>query len=479
MGCRLIKSASGRLEEHHKGAVPISVVAGGERRLEARTYLTDGFGLRQRIEALSDAWVRFEDIASVWQPSRLKGYVVAEGRGLPFLSAGQAFESRPRVRKWLAKPMIPDWETRLVSPSTILLSCSGEVGRVSAVYPEHDGIVLTHDLLRVESLDEAEYGWLYAYMKTPVFYEIARSAQYGHMIKHLEAHHVKSMPVVLPELSARREVSRSIDLALSLRRQARSLQNRAYRAYSQAVNPSDVSLGDEVWSSVPVKEMAFGRRRLEGQFARANVRALEEMIARSASHGLVSVAAVTESVRLGSRFKRFFGDGGTPYRSASELFDVNAPVTKRIYAALLEDPSPYVLNPGEIIMACSGQTYGLLGRTVILTEAHAGVFGSHDLIRIKPNNELMRTGYLHTALSHEVYGRPRVVRHASGTSIPHLDPVDIRPLLLPRFDPRVESEIADLAEESSALSSRADALETAAVQRASTLVEDVAGVGVD
>ncbi len=467
------------LEPHHWGDVRSNLLSSGERRLEARSYLTDGFGLRRRIEALDSGWKRFGEVAEVWQPSRLKGYVVPPGSGLPFLSAGQAFESKPRVRKWLAEPMVRDWRSRTVDTSMILLSCSGEVGRVSAVYDEHLNVVLTHDLLRVESKNAADYGWLYAYMKTRLFYEIARSSQYGHMIKHLEAEHVNAMPVVLPDASARHAVGSDVVAALGMRRQARFLQNRAYRVYELAVNPSSVKVDESTWSAVPVRDVFAGRRRLEGQFARADVRSLEKLVTESATHGVDTVQEVTKSVRLGSRFKRFFGEGGTAYRSASELFDVNAPVTKRIHAGLLGDAQPYLLDSGDIVMACSGQTYGLLGRTVILTKAHNGVFGSHDLIRVTPERGRMRTGYLHTALSHEVYGRPRVVRHASGTSIPHLDPVDIRSVGLPRFSPEIESEIADLAEEAAELNRRADELESAAIARAAVLVDGVAGVGVD
>ena len=64
------------------------------------------------------------------------------------------------------------------------------------------------------------------------------------------------------------------------------------------------------------------------------------------------------------------------------------------------------------------------------------------------------------------YGRPRVVRYASGTSVPHLDPPDIRDVLVPRFSQAQEDEIADLSDEATALSAEADRLETAAVRAA-------------
>ena len=213
---------------------------------------------------------------------------------------------------------------------------------------------------------------------------------------------------------------------------------------------------------------------MEGQYYRAAVLQVEKLVA-DAGDSVQPLSKLVESVSLGNRFKRYFGDNGTPYRSASELFDVNPPVTKRIYSALLSDPSQYMLRAGWIIMARSGQTYGLLGRTTVMTENHEGVFGSDDLIRIVPGEDGARTGYLQTVLSHVDYGRPRVVRYASGTSVPHLDPVDIRDVTIPRFDDGQEDASADLCDEATKLSAEADRLEAAAVAEAEAVIAKLTG----
>lgn len=444
------------------------ILTGGQRRLEASTFLTDGYGLRRGLEQLAST-VRIRDIAEVWQPSRLKGYTVDAGKGLPFLSAGQVFESQPRIRKWLAEAMVPAVETRHVDDSWILLSCSGEVGRVTAVYPEHLGKVVTHDLLRVVPEEREAYGWLYAYMKTPTFFAIARSSQYGHMIKHLEPEHVLAMPVAMPNEAVRLAISKKAERALTSRRDARKQQARADRLYARLINPTDEGTSEGIVSIVRTNELWSGRRRLEGQFHRDEARRIERLVHQSADQ-LEPLGDLVESIGLGARFKRYFGANGTPYRSASELFDVNPDVTKRIYAALLPDADRYLLHPGWIIMVRSGQTYGLLGRTTVLTERHEGVFGSDDLIRIKPDGSRVLTGFLQTALNHAEYGRPRVVRYASGTSIPHLDPVDVRQILIPRFSKTKEREIAELSSRAVELSAQADQLESEAIREAEAAV---------
>lgn len=454
-------------------AVNSRVLTGGDRRLEASTYLTDGYGLRQGVEAIAES-VPMSEMAKVSQPSRLKGFQVDDGKGLPFLSAGQVFEAKPRVRKWLAEAMVPNVELRRVDPTWLLMSCSGEVGRVTAVYDEHLDKVITHDLLRIVPKDPTDYGWLYAYMKTPTFFAIARSSQYGHMIKHLEPEHVLRMPVAMPDEVTRRRIGQDARNALEMRQASRRLQKRADDAYAALVNPAGSAVVDEPFTTIRASDVLAGRRRIEGQFHRSEVQQVERLVV-GAGHRYERLADVATSVSMSQRFKRHFGANGTPYRSANELFDVNPRVTKRIYAGLLPDPARYMLQPGEIIMARSGQTYGLLGRTMVLTDNHAGTFGSEDLIRIVPDDTLARTGYLQTVLNHEAYGRPLVIRYASGTSVPHLDPVDIREVPIPRFSSSEENEIADLSDEATALAAEADRLESAAVEAAEHAVAALTG----
>lgn len=444
----------------------------GERRLEASAYLADGYGIRRRIELADGGWLPFGEVAEVWQPSRLKGLTVRAGLGLPFLSAGQVFESAPRVRKWLSRGQTRDAEARRVDARWLLMSCSGEVGRVTAVYPQHLGPVITHDLLRIAAKEAHEYGWLYAYMKTSQFYQIARAAQYGHMIKHLEVSHVVEMPVVWPQPEIRAAIGAKAVEAIAMRTKARDLQAEADDLYASHFPESRVDV-EPPFHTIPASALFQERRRLEAQYYRPRVRDIEMRITEGAERVDV-LSDVTKLIALPNRFKRYFGDNGAPYKSPAELFDVNPPVMKRIYPALIKNPEMYRLMPSSIVMARSGQVYGLLGRSRIIPDSYADTFGSDDMIRIVPNGKAIRPGYLVTVLNHEELGRPMVVRNASGTSVPHLDPVDIREVPVPRLGVDAETRVADLADEATALSDRADALETEAISEAAELVDEAA-----
>src|SRR5207249_3777479 len=116
------------------GVTQASVLGKGERRLEAETYLSDGYGLRTAIEARPNGRRSLQELARVWQPNRLKGIVVPAGSGTPFLAAGQVFEARPMPRKWLSLAKTPKAAERFVQSGTILVSCSGNVGRVTIAH---------------------------------------------------------------------------------------------------------------------------------------------------------------------------------------------------------------------------------------------------------------------------------------------------------------------------------------------------------
>jgi hypothetical protein len=130
------------------------------------------------------------------------------------------------------------------------------------------------------------------------------------------------------------------------------------------------------------------------------------------------------------------------------------------------------MKAGWIIMACSGQTYGLNGSVGLADQRHESYFFSHDIVRIIPNLSRIRSGYLYAALGHPRFGRPLVIRHAYGTSIPHLDPGDVASIPIVRLDKLKENEIADKMERAVVLRAEADELENAMAEGADTLIED-------
>jgi type I restriction enzyme, S subunit len=440
------------------GVLQASVLSQGERRLEADMYLSDGYGLRAAIEARSVGWQPLRELAKVWQPSRLKGIVVPPGSGVPFLAAGQVFEARPRPRKWLSLAKTPQAADRFVQPGTILVSCSGNVGRVTVAHRPELNTLVTHDLLRVEPQDPALRGWLYAFFRTSTFRLIATGERYGHVIKHLEVGHLNALPIVMLKKSAAAAFQNYVADIFAKRDEAHALIEEAESLYSTALDLDSLAINLDRPFAVPARTILHGRRRLDGFYHNPLSEQIVQAQIRRAKK-VQSLDDLTTRIWWPGRFKRIFGDNGTPYMSAEDLFDINPIISKRIYPGLVSNREDYFLQPEWLVLVRSGQVYGLNGSVRLVGSRLTEFFVSEDLIRVAPQADLIQPGYLLCALSHPQLGRPLVIRNAYGTSIPHLEPPDVGTIPVPRFEAQVENEIAERIERAVQLQAHADTLE--------------------
>ena len=176
-------------------SLPISEIVRGDRRLEAGSYLSDGFVYRREIRRSNLHMSPLGELAKIWQPNRLKAIIVGPRHGVPFVAATQVFDIWPTPRKWLAPSKTPDLKDYYVAPDCILVTRSGTVGNTIITYSAHTGLAISDDLLRVE-IDKPEVrSYVYAFLRTYFGRAMMRGSHYGNVIKHLEVAHLEQLPV--------------------------------------------------------------------------------------------------------------------------------------------------------------------------------------------------------------------------------------------------------------------------------------------
>lgn len=439
--------------------------------MEADGYLSSGFGIRAALERRAQ-WCRpLREYARVWQPGRLKGILVAPSYGTPFLAATQVFDVRPTPRKWLSVEQIDRPDDLRVNKGSILVTRSGTVGRVMIAHGPHLRKLISDDLLRVEVANHAQWGWLYAFLRSSHAREMMLAAQYGHVIKHLETTHLDEILVPMLREDVTKPFTERTERIFAMREEAHQLITDAEDQFEAHLgHPSIPDPGGHY--TTRAAELFGGRRRLEGWYHNRAAHEIARLM-RASGNPLVPLQRVTERVWWMSRFKRVFGDQGAPYVSAEELFSVNPPVNKRVMLEQAENADEFFVKRGWLVMACSGQVYGLIGSVALMVEQHERAFLSHDIIRIIPKAEQIRPGYLHCALGHPVLGRLMVNRYCYGTSIPHIEPTDLADLPIVRLPESAENEIADRMERAAQLRADADELENAITEEAQTIIEDL------
>jgi len=441
-------------------SIPISALLIGDRRMEAENFLSTGYGLRIAIENKSRGWKPLSALARTWQPNRLKGIQVSREYGTPFLAATQVYDVRPIPRKWLSLERTEDASNRFVSDGTILVTCSGSVGRPTLAYGPHKSTLVSHDLLRVKPLDERQHGWVYAFLHSPQARAMTKGAQYGHIIKHLETSHLDAIPVPLVSDTEAADFSRRVAKIVRLRNEAYRLTLEAEERFETVLGEKRIADWGELGFEVKVSSaLAFGRRRFEAAFHNPGVSAIKKHLKKTGK-GFTTISNSGYEVWLPSRFRRIPATDGVLFVDSADLTEVNPDLTKHIADGDFGDPYRARVDEGWILMARSGQTYGIIGTCILAGKDLEGKVISDHVMRIKPTKQpSIAPGYLVTALTHPRFGRPLVKALAYGSSIPEIEVADIQSLEIIRIEPKQESAIAELAEESAKARAAADIIE--------------------
>lgn len=428
--------------------------------MEAENFLGSGFATRQAILSKRTGWKPLVEVATTWQPSRLKGIQVSPEYGTPFFAATQVFDVRPVARKWLSLDRTDDHSQRFVSEGTILLTCSGSVGRATLSDASISNTLVSHDLLRIDAKNVQEKGWIYAYLRAQTVRAMMTSAQYGHMIKHLEVSHLDVLPIVeCPSDAVRAECFAKFDLILSAR-------NKAVREITEAelefqrqfpttdFEPDEGERGFEVAAS---QTLMRGRRRFDAFSNNPRTRGIEQRL-RAGASAMRSLRSLGCQVWLPNRFRRVPAEDGVDLVDSSSIFELNPDHRRKISASGIADRNGGFVEEGWLLMSRSGQVYGLLGSVAMATTSHLGKVVTDDIIRVVAGDEL-DPGYLHLALSDENLGRPRVKSLAYGSSIPHIEVEDLLDFAIPRLPQPLEETLGTAVRRAYRNWSEADRLE--------------------
>ena len=356
-------------------------------------------------------------------------------------------------------------EARLVKEGTILVMASATVGRAIVAMKAHEDTIISHHFMRVEPLNRLQAGWVYAYLRSPQAKSMMTSSQYASVIRHIEPHHLGMLPVPMVAEPLAAQFSETVSEIVRLRNNATDLTKRAEDAFTQAVNLA-LKTTTEVGFAVSLRDICSGRRRIEGAYHSPETKAILTAFKRQER-----LDRVTKDIWLGQRFKRSYGDGGVPYLSADDVFTTNAEGVKSMLVDTDDDHEQFFVKKGWLVMSRSGQTYGMIGSTIIATQWHENSVFSDDMIRIVPNGSV-RPGFLLTALTHPTLGRPLLIREAYGTSIPHLEPEDVAAFPVVRFDEKREEEISSFAELAAEQQALAEVMERQLAHEAGEVIAD-------
>ena len=177
---------------------------------------------------------------SIFTGSRFTRVYVEEKNGIPYLSGKQLLELNPggNNKKYLsfAKHQKRIAEQLTIKENTILVTCSGTIGK-TVIVPKHwVGWAGTHDLIRVEFSDADIVGYIFCFLNSDYGQRALKSLVYGSVVDHIEASHISKVeiPILKNELK-QKEINDKVLQANELRYQAYLKEQKAVKMMEELI----------------------------------------------------------------------------------------------------------------------------------------------------------------------------------------------------------------------------------------------------
>jgi type I restriction enzyme S subunit len=312
-------------------------------------------------------------------------------------------------------------------------------------------------------------GYLYAYLNTRIGQAFLTKDQYGSTVKHIEPHHVASIPIPrIPDFEHR--ISQMILQAHSLREEAQQLLLEADRSlYSELglpeIDEDDVKyFGGErgrIIKSFGIKASQLSSR-LDASYHLPLARSIIQSLRGARSGAVKRLANVADSF-VPPRFKRAYvkdASDGLPLLQGTHIPQIKPQDIKYIWKGM-KNLESYIIRRNWICVTCSGT----IGRLSLIRDGWDGWAATNHLLRVVPKESEIHPGYLSVFLL-SIYGQAQFQRLTYGGVIDEIGEAgelfdDI--LVLKPANKELEDRIANLAYEAYDKRDKANRLEDEAV----------------
>lgn len=178
----------------------------------------------------------------------------------------------------------------------------------------------------------------------------------------------------------------------------------------------------------------------------------------------------TDGIFNGPRFARSYVSDpahGIPFLGSTDILDADLTYLQLLSKRQVSQEPRLVLREGWTLITCSGT----IGRMAFARDEMAGMAGSQHFMRVLPDQNKIRPGFLFTFLSSR-FGVPMVIAGTYGAIIQHIEPEHLANLPVPIAPAKIQDAAHKLVTEAAVLRTEASA-ELRAVIRD---IEDAAGL---
>ncbi len=431
----------------------------GDFRLNAEYYTHDNnFSLPTHIitEKLSE-------IANVIGFGPFKRYYIDNIKyGVPLISSSEMMELNPSCEGIISKELVRDYKKYLVKEKTILVSCSGTIGKITLVDSRLVNKAISQHALRVIPNNSERTGLIYTFLNSDYGQSIITGKKSGAVIDEIYAGDLNIIEIPIINNSAIKKLNTLIIAAFEKRDSANEILENAQSLVLKFNNLPHFSESEidvlKVSNEIELLNTNLSEFTTDFRLDAHFYNTLAELAVRNIeafSKRYESLYEVADCSFKGSRSTRNYVDKahGVPFLSGKNIIQIR-PDFKYISTTETSNLNEMLVEKNQILISRSGT----LGRTVFVWNNYEDFAASEHLIRVVPNSDLVDEGYLYAFLSSD-YGYHQLLRYKHGSVIDEITEDQISQSLIPLPSDKQQKQIGDLVRQGYDLRAEAIRLE--------------------
>ena len=193
------------------------------QRFDPSFHLSDAITLREKVENVPFEKVSIADATeNVFLGNIFSRIFVKDAEhGIPYLAASDTVLANLDTGRYLSKKQASILSYLMLKKDWIVVTCSGTIGNVTYTNSSFENHIATHDLIRIVPNDEKNLrGYLYAFLASKYGYNQLTQSQFGGVVKHINADHVRNIKVPCFAEFFQEEVNDLVQEAARLRENA-------------------------------------------------------------------------------------------------------------------------------------------------------------------------------------------------------------------------------------------------------------------
>lgn len=406
------------------------------QRFDPSFHLSDAITLREKVENVPFEKVSIADATeNVFLGNIFSRIFVKDAEhGIPYLAASDTVLANLDTGRYLSKKQASILSYLMLKKDWIVVTCSGTIGNVTYTNSSFENHIATHDLIRIVPNDEKILrGYLYAFLASKYGYNQLTQSQFGGVVKHINAEHVRNIKVPCFDEFFQEEVNDLIQEATRLREKAADALEYAISFFNTLF---PIPFKDNCLGKVSSKEiMTSINKRFEASFHISEGKDIDKYIKEH--YEWKSLGEVCSNISRPDMFKRYYVKNGITFLGGADIFLATPDSEKRLSKTKTENISQLVIKEGTILLPRSGT----IGNVAWAHAGHAQKLASEHVIRLLPN-DILRAGYVYAFLASK-YGKLLIQRYIFGSVIQHVEPPHLKLIPVPIIDQKTMDDIHD------------------------------------